>query len=208
RGSGNPGRGRPLHGLAALAVPVLADAGLPCRGAFHRAADRSGRARRCALADAGAGRESTGARHLYAAGGLYRFPADPCLAGRGERAALSWGHASAGIVRRRACPGPERGPIRHLSKVGAVNGNLPPPLVCGGGAFESLDDRRVTAAPRYERALALLAGPAAASGDFMQIAAQALSVGLGCRCAGVVVRSDDGRTARTLSWWLDGEWQP
>lgn len=42
----------------------------------------------------------------------------------------------------------------------------------------------------------------------MQIAAQALSVGLGCRCAGVVVRSDDGRTARTLSWWLDGEWQP
>src|SRR5690606_24615731 len=152
--------------------------------------------------------ESTGARHLYAAGGLYRFPADPCLAGRGERAALSWGHASAGIVRRRACPGPERGPIRHLSKVGAVNGNLPPPLVCGGGAFESLDDRRVTAVPRYERALALLAGPAAASGDFMQIAAQALSVGLGCRCAGVVVRSDDGRTARTLSWWLDGEWQP
>lgn len=62
--------------------------------------------------------------------------------------------------------------------------------------------------PQYERALALLAGPAATGRDFMKVAAEALAIGLGYRCVGIVQRNEDGLGARTLAWYLDGELQP
>jgi signal transduction histidine kinase/PAS domain-containing protein len=63
----------------------------------------------------------------------------------------------------------------------------------------------ITEYRRRQDALTLIVGNRADGRSFLDAAAHALAVGLGYRCAGIAQRSADGREARILAYWENGQ---